>query len=117
MYGTAGTHPYVLPGGILHDVTDHGPLWDPLQNMHSFTYDYVNDTLRSSTLTPHAPVGWFHFIGRWGDKIYPMSDPRQYRIFDQYHYVTGPLGPKFKNLDRQHLCPDGSQCEFKTSFD
>jgi hypothetical protein len=117
MYGTAGTHPYILPGGILHDVTDRGPLWDPLQNVHSFTYDHVNDTLRSSTLTPHAPLGWFYFKGRWGDKFYPLSDPRQYRFLGQYHYVDGPLGPRFKSLGREHLCPDISQCEFKTKME
>jgi len=113
MYGTPGTHPYVLPGGILHDETDRGPLWDPLLNVHSFTYDYVNDTLRSSALTPFAPIEWFYFMGHWGDKFYPLNDPRQYRFLGQYHYVNGPLGPRFKNLGRKNLCPDTSTCEVK----
>ncbi|KAF2205232.1 hypothetical protein GQ43DRAFT_428313 [Delitschia confertaspora ATCC 74209] len=111
MYATAGTHPYILPGGVLHDVTDRGPLWDPSLNVHSFTYDYINDTLRSSTLTPYAPVGWFYYTGHWGDKFYPLSDPRQYRFVGQYHYVNGPLGPRYKNLGREKLCQGNSQCQ------
>ncbi|KAF2477891.1 uncharacterized protein BDR25DRAFT_206786 [Lindgomyces ingoldianus] len=113
MYATADTHPYILPGGILHDVTDRGPLWDPLLNVHSFTYDYTNDTLRSSNVTPHAPIGWFYFMGHWGDKFYPLSDPRQYRFLGQYHYVNGPLGPRFKNLGRKHVCQGNGECLIK----
>ncbi|KAF2656065.1 hypothetical protein K491DRAFT_678415 [Lophiostoma macrostomum CBS 122681] len=113
MYATPGVHPYILPGGILHDETDRGPLWDPLLNVHSFTYDYRKDKLRSSNLTPQAPVEWFYFIGHWGDKFYPISDPRQYQFLGQYHYVNGPLGPRFKNLGRRHICQGGDECLLK----
>ncbi|KAH3946499.1 hypothetical protein HBI81_027610 [Parastagonospora nodorum] len=113
MYATAGVHPYVLPGGILHDVTDRGPLWDPAQNMYSFTYDYRTDKLLSSNLTPTAPTSWFYFAGHWGDKFYPLSDPRQYRFVGQYHYVNGPLGPRFKNLGRQEICQGNGECVLK----
>ncbi|CAO2652224.1 Nn.00g005070.m01.CDS01 [Neocucurbitaria sp. VM-36] len=113
MYATAGVHPYVLPGGILHDVTDRGPLWDPVQNMYSFTYYHQNDTLLSSNLHPTAPVSWFYFAGHWGDKFYPLSDPRQYRFLGQYHYVNGPLGPRFKNLGRQEICQGNGECVLK----
>ncbi|CBX95934.1 similar to vacuolar sorting-associated protein [Plenodomus lingam JN3] len=113
MYATAGLHPYVLPGGILHDVTDRGPLWDPVQNMYSYTYDYQNDTLLSSQLNPAAPVSWFYFGGHWGDKFYQLSDPRQYRFLGQYHYVNGPLGPRFKNLGRQEICQGNGECMLK----
>jgi hypothetical protein len=113
MYATSGVHPYVLPGGILHDVTDRGPLWDPTLNLHSFTYDYQRDTLRSSNLTPQAPTGWFFFGGHWGDKFYPLSDPRQYRFLGQYHYVNGPLGPRWKNLGRKEICGGGDDCKLK----
>ncbi|KAF2688065.1 hypothetical protein K458DRAFT_295182 [Lentithecium fluviatile CBS 122367] len=113
MYATEGVHPYVLPGGILHDVTDRGPLWDPTLNMYSFTYDYQRDNLRSSNLTPQAPTEWFFFQGHWGDKFYPLSDPRQYRFLGQYHYVNGPLGPRFKNLGRQEICGGGDDCLLK----
>jgi hypothetical protein len=108
MYATPGIHAYILPWGLLHDQTDRGPLWDPVLNMHAYTYDHLNDTLRSSLLTPKSPTEWFDFNGHWGDKFYPLGDTRQYRFAGQYHYVNGPLGPKFKNLGRTHICPDES---------
>lgn len=113
MYATPGLHPYVLPGGILHDVTDRGPLWDPVQNMYSYTYNYRSGTLLSSKLNPAAPVSWFYYGGHWGDKIYPLNDPRQYRFLGQYHYVNGPLGPRFKNLGRQEICQGRGACAVK----
>ncbi|KAF2850235.1 hypothetical protein T440DRAFT_109289 [Plenodomus tracheiphilus IPT5] len=113
MYATPGLHPYVLPGGILHDVTDRGPLWDPVQNMYSYTYNYQSDSLLSSNLNPAAPVSWFYFGGHWGDKFYPLSDARQYRFLGQYHYVNGPLGPRFKNLGRQEICQGNGECVLK----
>ena len=115
MYSTPGLQPYVLPWGILHDITDRGPLWDPLLNSHSYTYDYKNGTLRSSNLSPEAPTNWFHYAGHWGDKFYPLGDKRQYRIAGQYHYVNGPIGPKFKNLGRKKVCggPDSAPCVIK----
>ncbi|KEF52215.1 uncharacterized protein A1O9_11842 [Exophiala aquamarina CBS 119918] len=115
MYSTPATHPYILPWGILHDLTDRGPLWDPALNAHAYTYDHKNDTLRSSNLTPEAPTEWFNFAGHWGDKFYPLNDRRQYRFVGQYHYVNGPLGPKFKNLGRKKICPgsDTTPCVIK----
>lgn len=111
-YATAGGHPYVLPWGILHDQTDKGPLWDPALNAHTYTYNYTSRTISASTLTPDAPTQWFDFAGHWGDRTYPMDDKRQYKLFGQYHYVTGPLGPKFKNLGRRKVCggPDAKPC-------
>ena len=85
MYGTSGVHPYVLPWGILHDQTDRGPLWDPALNARSYTYNLSTHTVRASMNNPHAPTGWFHYAGHWGDKYYPLSDPRQYRFAGEYH--------------------------------
>ncbi|KAJ5097530.1 hypothetical protein N7456_008251 [Penicillium angulare] len=115
MYATPGVHPYVLPWGLLHDVTDRGPLWDPLLNSHAYTYDYDNDTLLSSTTTPNSPTEWFYFRGHWGDKFYPLGDSRQYRFAGQYHYVNGPIGPRFKHLNRRKVCqgPDKAVCVIK----
>lgn len=104
MYATQGMHAYILPWGLLHDQTDKGPLWDPALNSHMYTYDLRNDTLRASNLTPTAPTEWFHFAGHWGDKQYPLDDSRQYLFAGNYHYVSGPLGPKFKNLGRKKIC-------------
>lgn len=113
MYATPGVHAYVLPFGLLHDITDRGPLWDPTLNLHAYTYDYRNDTLRTSSLTPKSPRGWFYFMGHWGDKYYPLSDSRQYRFAGQYHYVNGPLGPRFKNLGRRRPCQWNGECNIR----
>lgn len=104
MYATPGSHPYVLPLGILHDETDRGPLWDPALNSHMYTYNHLTDDLRASNVTPHAPTEWFYFNGHWGDRFYPLSDGRQYGFFGEYHYVSGPLGPRFKHLGRRKIC-------------
>lgn len=104
MYATTGAHPYILPLGILHDQTDRGPLWDPLLNAYTYTYNHLTDDLRASNSTPEAPTEWFYFGGHWGDKVYPLGDSRQYMFAMQYHYVSGPLGPRFKNLGRRKVC-------------
>ncbi|KAL2071778.1 hypothetical protein VTL71DRAFT_13013 [Oculimacula yallundae] len=39
MYAQPGSHPYILPFGILADVTDRGPLWDPAQNYLAYHYN------------------------------------------------------------------------------
>ncbi|KAI2623760.1 hypothetical protein GGS21DRAFT_541340 [Xylaria nigripes] len=113
MYAMPGDHPYVLPFKLLRDQTDHGPLWDPSQNFRSYWYDFSAaeevEELEPTQENPDAPTGWFHFKGRWGDKVYGLDDKRQWRLFGQYHYVTGPQGPKFKNLERERVC-QASKC-------
>lgn len=104
MYATPGAHPYVLPLGLLHDQTDRGPLWDPALNVLAYSYNHTSDVLLASNLTPDAPTEWFYFNGHWGDKFYPMDDDRQYEFAGQYHYVNGPLGPRFKHLGRRKVC-------------
>lgn len=115
MYATPGLHPYVLPWGILHDETDKGPLWDPVLNLHAYGYDHEKDILKASNLTSQAPTGWFYFAGHWGDKFYPLGDKRQYRFAGQYHYVNGPIGPRWKQLGRKKICagPDEKPCVIK----
>jgi hypothetical protein len=119
MYATPGIQEYVLPWGLLHDQTDRGPLWDPLLNSHSYTYNYLTDALRASHLSPMAPTEWFYFNGRWGDKFYPLGDRRQYRFAGQYHYSNGPLGPRFKHLGRRKVCQGGfdDQCVIRNFID
>lgn len=104
MYATPGLHPYILPLGLLHDQTDRGPLWDPLLNTLSYTYALTTKALTPSNHTPHAPTNWFFYNGHWGDKLYPMDDSRQYQFAGQHHYVSGPLGPRWKNLGRRKVC-------------
>ena len=116
MYPMPSDHPYILPFDLLKDVTDKGPLWDPSLNNYAYHYDYTLEddvdldnvhhkhSLVPAAENPDAPTSWFHFRGRWGDEVYSLADPRQWRLFGQYHYVTGPYGPKFKSLYRSKLC-------------
>jgi len=108
MYAMPGDHPYVLPFNMLRDQTDRGPLWDPSKNFRSYWYDYLADGdsegLEPTEENSDAPVSWFHYRGQWGDKLYGLNDERQWRLFGQYHYVTGPQGPKFKSLGRRKVC-------------
>lgn len=111
MYADSGNHPYVLPFGILADQTNRGPLWDPAKNTYAYFYDYeaedagnTTSSLTPAASNPEAPTDWFHFAGPWGDELYDLADTRQWRLFGQYHYVTGPQGPKFKKLDREKVC-------------
>ncbi|KAI0012291.1 hypothetical protein F4779DRAFT_569111 [Xylariaceae sp. FL0662B] len=108
MYATPGNHPYVLPFKMLKDVTDRGPLWDPSKNFRGYWYDYTvrgdAEGLEPVKENPAEPTDWFHYEGTWGDKLYGLNDVRQWRLFGQYHYVTGPQGPKFKNLGREKVC-------------
>ena len=107
MYARPGAHPYVLPLGILRDQTDGGRLCDPALNSHTYTYNHLTDTLRPSNFTPQAPTQWFYFAGHWGDRFYPLDDDRQYGLVGEYHYVSGPLGPRFKHLSRRKVCQGG----------
>ncbi|KAF2664658.1 hypothetical protein BT63DRAFT_429416 [Microthyrium microscopicum] len=113
MYRTAGVHHYVLPFGLLQDITDKGPLWDPTLNLYSVTYDPRTDIVRPGDLTPDVPTGWFDFAGHWGDKQYPMDDHRQYRFAGELHYVSGPTGPKWKNLARKEICEGSGECHIQ----
>ncbi|KAF3762935.1 hypothetical protein M406DRAFT_93266 [Cryphonectria parasitica EP155] len=102
MYAFPGPHAYVLPFQMLKDVTDRGPLWDPSLNKRG---EVVQPTsLVPASSNPDAPTSWFHFDGPWGDELYGLGDERQWRLFGQYHYVTGPMGPKFKRLGREKVC-------------
>lgn len=61
-------------------------------------------SLIPASSNPGAPTSWFHFEGPWGDELYSLGDERQWRLFGQYHYVSGPMGPKFKRLGRRTVC-------------
>jgi hypothetical protein len=123
MYADPGQHPYVLPFGMLKDVTDRGPLWDPAKNAYAYFYDYeaeragnASGSLVPAASNPDAATSWFHFGGPWGDELYDLSDGRQWRLFGQYHYITGPKGPKFKKLDRNKVCQT-DRCTIVTSIE
>jgi hypothetical protein len=135
MYASPGSQPYVLPFGLLADVTDKGPLWDPALNYLAYHFNTsithnadahsisasgsrtdtlseqdVNESLQPASCNPNAPLGWWWYNGHWGDKFYDLSDRRQWRFAGQYHYVNGPFGPKFKNLGRSRVCQSRGEC-------
>jgi len=139
MYAIPGKHSYILPWGLLADVTDKGPLWDPALNYLAYHYNTsiihrdaksvttnstpisnspdgnqekagFPKTLRPARNNPNAPTSWFHYSGHWGDKFYWLDDERQYRFVGQYHYVNGPLGPQYKNMGRSKVCPSTGKC-------
>lgn len=117
MYATPGEHRYILPLGLLHDVTDRGPLWDPALNVRSYVYNRTGRELRAASATPRVPLAWFDYKGHWGDRAYPLADTRQYRLAGQYHYVSGPAGPMYKNLGREHICWSRGECRIKERID
>ena len=119
MYATPGVHNYILPLGLLHDTTDRGPLWDPVLNSQTYIYSPRTSTLHPTTRTPSAPTAWFFFSGHWGDKVYRLTDSRQYMVAGNYHYESGPLGPRDKNLGRRDVCgqPKGQECEIRDRLD
>lgn len=73
-------------------------------------------SLVPASSNPNAPTSWFHFAGPWGDELYSLGDDRQWRLFGQYHYVTGPMGPKFKRLGRETVC-QSTKCRILYSIE
>ena len=101
-----------IPSSSLSD-SDFSTLTYP----YSLIPDPQANTLAPSSLTPNAPTSWFYFAGHWGDHAYPASDPRQYHIFSEKAYSSGPLGPRFKALGRHTVCPHANDCEIRESIE
>lgn len=69
------------------------------------TYDATTGTF--GAYDDSTPIAWLSFIGAWGDKQYPDSNPIQKDLLDLhlvYKYVSGPTGPEDKNLGRTNIC-------------
>ncbi|KAK6520560.1 Vacuolar protein sorting-associated protein 62 [Arthrobotrys conoides] len=116
-YATAGKQEYIVPFGLLADNTDTGPLWDLSLNSRMYNYNLSNHLLLPSANNPEAPISWFYFDGHWGDKFYPFNDTRQYGLLGEAHYVSGPLGPRWKNLGRTGVCQrDDEECIIMTQL-
>jgi hypothetical protein len=116
-YATSGTHDHTIPNvnlpkGPVQDYTAKGPLWDPVLSAYWFSYDVTSQQF--TAYDSSTPVNWLYYLGRWGDKQYPDSDPRQEGILDisgLYKYTSGPTGPIDKQLNRTDVCPDnGNAC-------
>ncbi|KAL2860283.1 hypothetical protein BJX68DRAFT_224825 [Aspergillus pseudodeflectus] len=104
VYSIPGGHDHTIPGvnlpiGFLVDQTDQGTLWDPI--LGAYAYSYASDTQTFEPYDPSYPVNWLDFNGRWGDDAL-QGGPE---LFGQAMYVGGPTGPRFKNLDREDVCP------------
>ncbi|KAL4975157.1 hypothetical protein BDW66DRAFT_74064 [Aspergillus desertorum] len=104
VYSTPGGHDHTIPGlnlpaGFLVDQTNQGVLWDPA--LGAYAYVYVPATQTFEPYDPSHPVNWLNFNGRWGDDAL-QGGPE---LFGQAKYVAGPNGPKFKNIQREEVCP------------
>ncbi|KAK6359725.1 Vacuolar protein sorting-associated protein 62 [Orbilia brochopaga] len=116
-YATAGKQEYIVPLGLLADNTDTGPLWDLTLNSRMYNYNLTNKLLLPAANNPEAPIAWFYFDGHWGDKFYPFNDTRQYGLLGEAHYISGPLGPRWKNLGRKTVCQrDDEECIIMTQL-
>lgn len=125
-YPTPGLQTRSLAGGAikLNDTTSKGPLWDPVRSAYFYTFTPTsmgNGTFTAASGTGaaagiSAPIDWLYFLGRWGDKQYPDTNPAQRNIANlTFAYEDGPTGPLDKDLDRLGTCPDGQQPCMTTS--
>ncbi|QDS76337.1 hypothetical protein FKW77_002752 [Venturia effusa] len=120
VYSAYGSHAnYATNGTFVHDdvLLDYcnaGLRWDPVQsayfyrlNQETFTVQrlFTNDEVESRT---GNLTSWFYYEGKWGDAQYPDSDPRQRKVphFGLPRFVSGPTGPRAKQLIRRGLYPD-----------
>lgn len=89
-YATPGLQTRSLAGGAikLNDTTSRGPLWDPVLSAYFYSFQPTSDmngTFTSGESTgaaagSPAPTDWLYFVGRWGDKRYPDSNPAQINV-------------------------------------
>lgn len=114
-YARDGDHDHTIPNfdlpfaGLITDHTNAGALWDPTLSAYYYKYDAL--TGQFTAYDSSTPTAWLNFDGHWGDQQYPDSDPRQKEFFGQRKYVSGPTGPKTKQLNRANVCPDnGNPC-------
>lgn len=115
-FAVTGTHGRLVASLTINDYTSQGPPWDPTLSAYYYAFTPTSDT--NGTLVPSdssTPISWLYFLGRWGDKQYPDSDPVQVNLLNlnvTWKYETGPTGPLDKGLDRKDTCPDvsGTAC-------
>jgi hypothetical protein len=119
-YAIPGIHDHTipnfnLPGGVLEDHTDQGTRWDPLLSAYYYSFDAGANTFTPYDNSGTTPTNWLYYTGLWGDQEYPTSDPRQFEIFGQSRFASGPTGPRDKQLNRSNVCPDnGNTCILRT---
>ncbi|KFA81269.1 hypothetical protein S40288_04867 [Stachybotrys chartarum IBT 40288] len=120
VYSGRGSHAnYPEPGAQIHDQAlidwcDQGQIWDPVASAYFYRFNATTSELThiagpGESSPPSANLTSFlYFNGRWGDREYPVSDPRQKIIprFGLRRFETGPSGPLTKHLLRKGLEPD-----------
>lgn len=111
-FAVPGIHTRSIGSVLINDTASAGYLWDPILSAYYYTYFPSSGSFASSDTS--TPVSWLSFLGRWGDKQYPDSDPRQLNFLNlgiSWRYESGPTGPLDKDLDRKEVCPgDGNAC-------
>lgn len=117
VYASLGGHAnYATPGTQtrteiiqINDTTSAGPLWDPVASAYFYTFSPTsnsNGTFAPAGSTPSAPTSWLYYLGKWGDKQLPDSDPHQLSVYSvAYAWEDGPTGPLDKFLNRTGTCP------------
>ncbi|EUC63978.1 vacuolar protein sorting protein, putative [Rhizoctonia solani AG-3 Rhs1AP] len=113
-YATVGEHNHSANFGYLTDHADAGPVWDITLNYVAYWYSTEKGFVGATH--NHVSSSWLEFIGHWGDKQYPDSDPRQHSLEGQYRYTSGPPGPIGHNLMRTTLC-QYSDCPAQESLE
>ncbi len=109
-YALPGIHSRFVGSVIVNDITFAVHLWDPI--LSAYLYIFTPSSSRTRTFTSpgsSAPVSWLKFLGHWGDKQYPDSDPRQINFLNlnvSWRYEWRPTGPLDKDLNRTQVCPN-----------
>jgi hypothetical protein len=123
-YGKAGTQEYTIALGLITDVTDAGYGWDISQNFRGYWYDadsgeftVASGASTGGTEEDTETTSWLLWEGHWGDEQYSTSDSRQFCIFGECKYTSGPTGPVAKNLGRTAMCQDENECTIFNSLD
>ena len=93
-----------IPANIAFDHTSKGPLWDPTLSAYYYTLSFENDDMTFKPALPDTPVSYLYFTGHWGDLQYPEDDPRQVNFHGVLKFISGPNGPRFKQLNRTNVC-------------
>jgi hypothetical protein len=126
-YAVPGTHDHTIPDfnsrfGFIRDYTSKGTLWDPTLSSYFYNYNTTKplpplESGRFESIN-NSPVAAMKFRGKWGDQQYLPDDPRQKpKFFGFSKYVSGPTGPRDKQLDREKICPiTGFPCILRKSL-
>lgn len=108
---------------VLVDLCDAGPRWDPVQSAYFYhlepnSFKLTRLYLASDSEKSTNYTSFFYYEGRWGDRQYPDSDPRQETIpyFKLKRFQTGPTGPRAKQLVRKGMFPNHQHVESWTEW-